>query len=63
MLKKLSILSLLEDIYDWIFFPNCIVSEVIVVRIKVNNITIIVKNMVVVNNEAIVLLILNFFIK
>ena len=34
------------------FFPSCIDSEVIVVTIKDNNITITVKNMVVVNNEA-----------
>ncbi len=45
------------------FLPSCIDSEVIVVIIKDNNITIIVKNIVVVNSEAIVFLILNFFIK
>ena len=45
------------------FFPNWIVSEVIVVITKDNNITIMVKNIVVVNNEAIEFLILNFLIK
>lgn len=49
--------------YDWIFFASCIDSEVIVVIIKDNNITITVKNIVVVNKEAIAFLILNFFIK
>jgi len=45
------------------FFPSCIVSEVIVVTIKDNNIRITVKNIVVVNSEAMVFLILNFLIK
>ena len=45
------------------FFPSWIVSEVIVVTIKDNNIRITVKNIVVVNSEAIVFLILNFLIK
>jgi len=45
------------------FFPSWIVSEVIVVTIKANNIRITVKNTVVVNSDAIVFLILNFLIK
>lgn len=45
------------------FLISCIVSDVIVVTIKENNITITVKNIVVVNSEARVFLILNFLIK
>lgn len=45
------------------FFPSCIDSEVNVVIIRESNVTITVKNMLVVNNEAVVFLILNFIIK
>ena len=45
------------------FLPSCIDSEVKVVITRESKVTITVKNILIVNNEAVVFLILNFIIK